>query len=148
MNKTNIIALFCEDIREEKNELITLVGIYPDNVNVAPLQGMLVPEGSGRVIARLFVYLRFHFDFDADLPPYAVRIVAPGDHVTHLGNIDASVVSKAKGDAKSKGLAFAGVTLRAGLLNFGIMQPGLMKLEIQHGDEIQTVGGIQFSFLD
>lgn len=45
------IAIFCEDIREEKSGQDTLVGILPDNLRVASVPGMM---------PKLAVYVRIH----------------------------------------------------------------------------------------
>src|SRR5947199_412358 len=51
MQSRHAIGIFCEDIREEKNEVYSLIGVMPDNINVPATPGML---------PKLAIYARFH----------------------------------------------------------------------------------------
>ena len=46
MTAVNVMALFCEDIREEKDGVVSLIGIIPDNVNVDVNMSALPSEPS------------------------------------------------------------------------------------------------------
>ena len=51
--KFSAIALFCEDIREEKSGQYAIAGILPDRLNVKRLP---------TVLPKLGIYLRFHLN--------------------------------------------------------------------------------------
>ena len=58
MQPITVMALFCEDIREEKDDVVSLIGVIPDNVKENPPS----PAGSqpvpgGILLAKcMFVY--------------------------------------------------------------------------------------------
>ena len=49
MNDISVVALFCSDVRQEKGGTETIVGIFPDNVNLLTIPG---------AFAQMYVYVR------------------------------------------------------------------------------------------
>jgi len=149
MNKFNIVALFCQDIREEKDEVVSLIGILPDNLQtpkmVPDAQGVI--RSTARMLSSLHIYLRINFDPDFDLPEAYMRIVLPTEEVIEIGKIPGDVIAKARSQAKETGLPLAGVISRLGIGSFAMPKPGLLRLEVVLGDEIHLAGIQNFKIL-
>ncbi len=146
MSKINILALFCEDIREEKNEQVSLIGILPDNLNVMPPEGITPEKGALPVFPKLCVLLRFNFEPDVDLPLYESRIVFPDGLVIPLGKLDTAIVEDARRNAREKGNPLAGLIVRAAFGSVRLAKPGVVRVEVQAGEEITVVAGINLGF--
>jgi hypothetical protein len=148
MRPVTVMALFCEDIREEKDEVITLVGIIPDTVNVATSRkersGLTAIGVDTRVLAKLCMYVRINFDPDYELPEPKIRLIQPDNVSIELGTIDAATVQKARSDAKSKGNLLAGVISRVTLGGFKLPRTGTLKLEVQLEKEVHLAGALNF----
>ena len=62
MRDWNAVCLFCEDVREKHGD--TLLGIFPDNINVADIQHHL----------RLGVYVRIHINVDSKIQSISAKL--------------------------------------------------------------------------
>jgi hypothetical protein len=151
MNKFNIIALFCQDIREEKDDLLTLVGILPDNVGITRIAADAPTDGAApitrgklnRSLSKLCIYLRVNFDLDYQLPEVKMQLVF-GDGTVHAaGSILPDVIEAAIAQAKEKGNPVTGVVARLELGGFA-PPPGVMKFEVVLGDETHLAGALNF----
>src|SRR5271155_1448575 len=100
MQPVTCIALFCEDIREEQNGVFTLIGIIPDNVNVAAIpvgaSGQLQPDSNIKMLTKLCIFIRINFDPDYDLCEAKIRLVPPEGTPIELGKIDSTTIYKAR----------------------------------------------------
>lgn len=150
MNKFNIVALFCQDIREEKNDVVSLIGILSDNIQTPKVipdeQGVVL--SSLRQLSSLHIYLRINFDPDFDLPEANMRVILPTDEVIEVGKIPADVIAQARSQAKETGLPLAGVISRLGIGNFALPKPGLLRFEVVLGDESHLAGMLNFKILE
>ncbi len=145
----NILALFCEDIREEMGGVLSLIGVIPDNVNVSnlPNEASSIPpkiDIGAKVLSKLCVFVRINFDPEYELPEGKLRLVLPNDEKIELGNIDSATIKKAQREAKEKGNPLAGVISRAVLGGFRIPKLGVLKLEAVFGGEVHIAGAINF----
>ena len=141
----NIMALFCEDIREEKGDVVSLMGVMPDTVNL--VQGVEVKEkdakGANAILPKLCMYIRINFDADFDLPEPRMRLAMPDGQNVEVGAIQADVVSKARQQAKEKGNPLAGVISRVVIAPFRPPE-GVMKLEVLISDVAHLAGSLNF----
>jgi hypothetical protein len=140
MHATNIMALFCEDIREEKNDIVTLVGVLPDTLNVVSTSN----SDSVSILSKLCIYIRINFDPELDIGEPAVRLLLPEGEVLSLGNIGAEIVSKARTQAKEKGNPLAGVITRVVLAPFRPPRGGVVILEVVLNSVAHIVGALNF----
>ena len=118
MDDISVVALFCSDVREEKGNTVTIVGVLPDNLNVPKLPGAL---------PKLCVYVRVHM---------YTRLVMDGKE---LGRIDMqkTVVDAARAKSKDSGKAYAGLISTFVMSPLAIVKPGLMEaLVMVRGKEI------------
>jgi hypothetical protein len=144
MHPTSVIALFCEDIREEQNSIVTLVGVMPDNINVAQpgdRQGNVI---SSKHLSKLCIYVRINFDPSAMYQSGRLRLILPNETTHDLGEIDAATMQKARNNAVAKGNALAGLITRAVLVGFTLPKLGVMKVEVTLDDQIFLAGALNF----
>lgn len=146
MQSFNVMALFCEDIREEKSGTFTLISILPDNVTVAKPTNERDDSRSipHRALSRICVYVRINFDPNYDLPDPSMRLVSLDGNIIELGNIGTDVIARARDEAKARGNTLAGVIFRAIFERFQVHKSGAVTLEIQFGDEVQIAGALNF----
>ncbi len=102
MSDWNVVGLFCEDIREEKTGVHTLVGVFPDNLNVSELPGMM---------PKLCIYVRFHLDVNADVRSITAMLRFPTSEQS-LGGFDPDLIKKTQEDSRKKGTPLAGLILK------------------------------------
>jgi hypothetical protein len=126
-------ALFCEDIRQEKNGQHSLVGILPDNITVEGLPG-LAPK--------LGVYIRTNLDPNADLVPVSYRLVLPDGSVPVTDEVKQEVLEKAKADAIRDDSPFAGLVSRVVISPFPLEHTGRIRLLVRVGEDEILAGSI------
>lgn len=121
-----IIGFFCHDIRAESAGTETIVGAFPDNMNVPSLPGA-IPQAA--------VYIRILIGLDEK--PETVRAVlktAWGD--TPIGEATEELLRKAQSSARESGLPIAGAIMRSLIAPFPINQRGLITVvAIVNGQE-------------
>ena len=80
------IGIFCEDIRQEKSEQDTLIGILPDNVNVPSIPGMF---------PKLGLVVRMHFDVSSSARQFFVILRQSGQPDLRVGDPDDQLIQQA-----------------------------------------------------
>jgi hypothetical protein len=144
MRSLNVMALFCEDIREEKKDIFTLIGIMPDTINIGDPVGAPAPPEATRILTRLCAYIRINFDPDFDLGNPDIKLVLPNDEIIPLGTIESDVVHKAQSEAKAKGNRLAGVISRVALSGFRPPTDGVVSIEVDVKGEIYVAAALTF----
>lgn len=147
MQPLSIIALLCEDIRDEVGGSISIVGALPDNAALTPLSEKADVQPSAqlpRMLGKLSIYIRANFDPEDRIPTIKFRLITPDDKEVDIGEADAEVIVKAQNQAKEKGSPIAGTISRAVLMNFKPSKPGILRVLAVVGDEIRIVGILNF----
>lgn len=141
----SVMALFCEDIREEKDGIVSLMGILPDNLSLSPLPtGTITPgDATARFLGKLCIYTRINFDPTYELPEAELRLVLPNQEVIPLGKIETATINQAKSEATTKGIPLAGVISRAVMAGFRA-PIGVVRLEVIVGQETHVAGAVVF----
>jgi hypothetical protein len=111
MQPISIIGLFCEDIRQEKSEQATLIGILPDNLAMPQ-----VPN----VLPKLGVYIRVHFDPKTSPSPMSIKLRVPDGPDIPLGEITDELITQSKTETKANGTPVAGLVSMAVVTPFPI----------------------------
>ncbi|MEZ5901665.1 MAG: hypothetical protein R3D51_19470 [Hyphomicrobiaceae bacterium] len=137
MARWNAVGFFCEDIRQEMNNVDTLVGVMPDNVAI----GKKVPG----LIPKLGIYVRVHLE-----PDYEVKNITltadffNGKHRQILGVFKEEEIVRERDLAKKRGAKLLGFISRATLTPVPIPEHGKVFLFANvDGDEI-ICGGLSF----
>ena len=141
MFPTSVIALFCEDIREEKSGALTLVGVLGDNVNVPPQPECL---NTVAMLPRLCVYLRVNFDVSAELGPVTFRIIMPDGTEVPAGGVDQATLAQAR-ETREKGNPMGGVISRFQFGGLVMKKLGRMTVEATIGDQKYLAGFLNFT---
>lgn len=120
------MAVFCEDIREEKTGTQTLVGVYPDNLNI-PKVPVALPK--------LAVYLRIALDPFVDADPISVWLISPKGEERKINDIDPKMVAQTQANIRKSGTPFATLISRIIAPAFPVTEHGRMKAVIRVGTE-------------
>lgn len=150
MTPLSIIGLFCEDIREESGEVLTLVGLLPDNINARKPQNISggainAPFSQSKFLNKLCVYVRANFDPDDPIRAIKLAIVFPDGQEVSLGETPPETMVKAKADAKAKSLPLAGIIMRAAMGGFKLQKDGgLIRLEATIDEEKRLLAALNF----
>lgn len=127
----DVIGLFCEDIREEKSGQYTLIGIFPDNLNLG------VPPGPTHqaFLSKLGIYVRVHFAAEDDPGPMKVILIFPNGTEAEIGKLDEALIAQSKAQAADSKNPIAGVISHAVHAPFQVQVPGklLAVLETKTG---------------
>jgi hypothetical protein len=140
MYQTSVIALFCDDIREEKSGALTLIGVMGDNANL-PL-----PEESSKlvgVIPRLGIYIRINFDVAAELGPITIKVTMPDGTEIDASRIDEETIAAAK-STREKGNQIAGVVTRLQFGGLMMKTLGRMTVNVSIGEQTYLAGFLNF----
>ncbi len=109
------ITLFCEDVREEKSGMNTVVGIFPDNI-----EANKIPFS----FAKLAVYTRLILDIDKEYRDISITLMQPGQEKRILTNVPPDLVAKSKEDARSQRAPIAGIISRTIMAGFKVETEG------------------------
>jgi hypothetical protein len=142
MIPTSIIALFCDDIREEKSGALTLVGVMGDNVKLPPLPA----SGSNvrAMIPRLAVYIRLNFDVEAFLAtPITFKIILPDGTEVSAGGVSEQTIAEARTTGQ-RGNQLAGIVSRLVFGGFVLTQFGRITVEVDMGGNKYLAGILNF----
>lgn len=134
------VALFCEDIREEKSGVNTLIGILPDNVAPPASSG----PSDGAPIAKLCIYLRINFSPSDKVLAGTAKLLDPERNAIELGEITQALIDQASETAKKQGSPLAGLLTRAHLSAFALRGYGRFTVEVVLGDETYVAGFVNF----
>lgn len=125
------IALFCQDIREEKAGTVTIVGIFPDNISVAKIPF---------VFPKMAIYARLSFTFAEKPNEIALRLVAADGSETQLSVFDKDILRKGREEGQLRGGVHAGYVGTAILAPFFVAQAGRMNV-VARIDDVDTICG-------
>ena len=136
MQSPSVTCLFCEDLREEKSEQNTLIGILPDNVAVLAFPG---------VMPKLAIYVRIHLDAASSIPKAIVaKLISTDGQEIDLPSWDMAVIDKAFIDAKANGTPLVGLVLRAVLAPLPISKAGVMVVKAIIDGTEYVAGNLRF----
>lgn len=127
------VTFFCEDIREEKSGLSTLIGVMPNNINTTDFPA---------VFPKIGLYTRINFSPDDEVGDISIWYHVSGAEKTLLTRIDSALVLKAKSEAKRGGVPMAGLISKSLLPAFTIMKAAVVTAIVQVGDREIITGGI------
>ena len=132
MLSRSVIALFCDDIREEKTGAVTLIGIYPDNINV-PAFPFVFPK--------LAIYTRINMDVHDSLGKILIRISAPGKEAELLTEIDEETIAKSQMNVKKQGSPILGFINQIVAAPYVVTESGQVKITAKIED-VEYIGGV------
>lgn len=137
MDIVRAVAIFCEDIREEKSGQDILVGLISDNLGVESFPAML---------SKLGVYMRVYFDPTTEPAPFSGFLRLPwSDQIIGLGEADRALMEKSFREAKANGNVLAGIILKGIFSPLPVPSPGKILAYIKIGDDELLCGALNIA---
>lgn len=150
MYPTTAMALFCQDVREEVGDTLTLVGVMKDNINVTNLtdsdggdSGTKKKQHS-KTLFKVCIYLRINFDPKRKFKKGKLTLVFPDGRIEDPIELDIAKMHEAGVRAQEKGNPLAGILTRMELSGFAVSKPGNLKVEIEIDGEVLLAGALNF----
>ena len=141
MPDISAIGIFCEDIREEKNGQITLVGILPDGLNVSGGEGTLM-------LAKLCLYVRVHVaPPDSDAGSVSARIIMPDGSELVKNEVKPERIRNARDKVLKSGAPILGLILRFAVSPLPIATPGRILAEVTVGQNKSICGSLAINVI-
>jgi hypothetical protein len=131
-----VVGFFCEDIREEKNGQVSIVGILPDHIQLPPPPAAMLDKKATAIIPKLGLYVRMLIPMEDALQPMQISLTLPDSTSLHLGEVDSELMEKARSEARAGGLPIAGVVFHAAMQGFQIPQAGQIVAVLKSGDTL------------
>jgi len=146
MTPLSIIGVFCEDIRIEMGDIITLIGLLPDNIDIQPTHTEKggVATNDSKFLPKLCVYARANFDPDDPVNEINLRLILPDEKEVPFGGASPDVIKLAKQQAKERGNPLAGVMMRGVMSPFQMSGGGILRLEAIIGSEVRLISHLNF----
>lgn len=137
------IALFCDDIREEKSGAITLVGVLPDNIDIPPRPADVPPEAH-ILLPKLCIYVRLHFDPQMEIGEAKLRVIFPDGSVHDVSSLDSAALLRARDQTVVQNGPFVGVFSRIEMSTVRVTSYGRMKVEFVLDGKSYLCGALNF----
>jgi hypothetical protein len=133
MSDVSCIALFCDDIREEKANRETLVGVYPDNVNLPGLPGSF---------PKICIYLRVNVRLGFDPGKIIATVMLPGNVELVREEVGADVVASSQQKAKDTNAFYAGLKAKIVLSPLKVDQAGRISVIVTAAGKDHIAGAL------
>ena len=136
---TSVVGVFCEDIREEKGGLVSLIGIYPDNLTI----DNFIPNQTA--LNRLMLYIRVHLDSKKQPKNVALKIIHPDKAILDVGPADPAIIDVGYEATKRIDAPFTSIILRLSLAPLTIRSLGWLQAEVTIDDVAYVAGAIRLT---
>jgi hypothetical protein len=147
MSQLSIIGLFCEDIREEKGDSLSLIGLMPDNINLEISDAQAnAPSSENRILSKVCIFARANFPPDESVRAIELNLLLPNDVEIPVGGAAADVIETAKTQARDMGAPLAGVVMRVVLAGFRLPKPGIVQLKAKIDGKERILSMLNFKF--
>lgn len=135
----NAVTLFCEDVREEKAGLDTLIGVFFDNLNVPLDDG---PADRAIVLPKLGMYTRVILEIDESVESVRLFLQWPNGTQVQIGEtFTPETIEQARREALANGAPTFGLVFRAVTSPFRLGEGGHHKAIVKIGDK-EVISGI------
>ena len=126
----SFISLFCDDIREEKSGVDTIVGVFPDNLSLPHIPS---------VIPKLCVYTRLYLEKSEITPKLiAARLrLSWNEEIINIGDFGGTQLKNAFDEAEKGNQKRVGIIMKAILTGFTVAETGRLDVIINiDGNEV------------
>jgi hypothetical protein len=128
----SVVALFCEDVRQEFGGQFTLVGVLPDNLEVPTAPGLM---------PKLGVYIRAVIDSSHAPQQATVKLINTDGADIPVAQWDHTLIQRGYSDAATRGTPIYGLISTAVIGPFRIPQVGMIQVVVDI-DATTYVAGI------
>lgn len=149
MKQLNIVTLFCESGRQEVQGQMSLVGIFPDNIQLTPPQdaNFEVAKNVAASIPRLFAYTRLNFEIENPPSKDSYIIVEYNNDFLTKFPVGADNIERAIREAKGLGSKYGGILLNLDMQPFFVPKDGRLNITYVDGDNKILSGSLKFTIL-
>ena len=135
MPDISAIAVFCDDVREERSGMKSIMGIYGDTVAVPAFPGAMPKFG---------IYVRIHISMDFEPCELQIFLNYPNGERVLVNTIEKSLVEKTLAESKATGNIIAGIYSIQIAAPFPVDQEGRIFVELESQSAKLTLGSINF----
>jgi hypothetical protein len=128
------VGWFCDDVREEKGNKETIVGIYSDTVSVSSFPG---------AFKRITIYVRIQADVDQEVSTLKLFLSVPGvEGEGEVGIFSLDGLKEGQERSKQRGLPFITLITQATIEPLMVPSEGLIKATLQFNDHRTVVAAM------
>jgi hypothetical protein len=135
MNDISIVALFCSDVRQEKGGTETIVGVFPDNVNIPS-----IPSG----LTQMCVYVRMHVRPSFRPNQITTRLVLPDGTELDRSEMEMGLVDRSREKAIASKSPYVGLIARFVIGPMPIAQEGRLQAIVSVDGADYVAGALNF----
>jgi hypothetical protein len=127
------VGWFCDDVRQEKGNKETFVGVYSDTVHVGKIPGGF---------KRINLMVRIHVEMDINLTEIRLFLRSPNSEEAEIANFPLEGFEDARKAARERGMPFVMIGAQVTLENFKIAAEGILEAIVRVNEERQTVAAM------
>lgn len=135
MHDIAAIALFCDDIREEKSGTSSIIGVIGDNI--------VVPDFPG-AIPKFGIYIRIHLLTGFKASKFDIYLNYPNGDKILVNEIELKLVKQSLIDAKKTNNPIAGIVSQLIAAPFPVIQEGRISVELSWSGNTSFIGSLNF----
>lgn len=146
----NVITLFCDSVRQEVEKSHSIIGVFPDNINIDASNQVNVDSGNSNIahiFPRLTAYTRINFS--ANSPPSESAHVDVYYNDTQLSTftIENAQVLLAVQESVKRNEEICGLLVKMEMQNFPISENGKLKFVYVDGSQSFISGYLNINIL-
>src|SRR5437868_4830596 len=127
------VGWFCDDVREEKSNRETIIGIYADSVSVSSFPG---------AFKRMVIYVRIHADIDQEINQLRLFLRVPGVDEDELANFDLHGLEAGRERARQRNMPFVDMVTQVTVEPLTVPSEGLVEATLQVNEERTLVAAL------
>ena len=129
MSDVSVVGFFCDDVRQEKSNTVTLVGVYPDNISVQEIPF---------VFARLCAYVRSHLGPDFKPARIVTTLLSASGEELNKNEAAEEVVAEVLRKVRAEGKPYGGLIATLTMVPMPATQPGRLRVLVSIADKEYT----------
>lgn len=137
------IALFADDIRHEVDQRVTIVGIFPDNLNLNAKS-----SDNKTALPKLAVYWRAQISLDENPEQLGFQLLAPNGQIVFENSVDANFIESQRKITAEMGSPYITVVSQAIAAPFTIETNGIYEAIVKYGEHVLRAGMLRIKLVD
>jgi hypothetical protein len=129
----NAVGWFCDDVREEKGNKDTIVGIYSEVATVASFPGSF---------KRILIYVRLHVDIDQEINELKLFLKVPKADEEEIAVFDLEDFEEGRKLARLRTMPYIDVATQVSVEPLRVPAEGLVQATLQLNDERTVVAAM------
>jgi uncharacterized protein DUF6941 len=132
-NMMSAIAIFCSDVRQEKGGTETIVGVFPDSVNLPKIPG---------AFAQMYVYVRMHMRPSFRPSSIVTKLVLPDGTELDQSPMEPDLIERTREKAIASNSPYMGLIAKFAMVPMHITQEGRLQAIVSVDGEDHVVGAL------